>query len=290
MEFWGRGDTAPNYCMRLLSRAIMTKANLFIATTTDPASVNIYSHLMKNFVWSELSSSGHERKIFKSVPVDHPPVYLWMVHEPTIHINYPDVKFLQDFVAQGAEECPPSLQEILFLSKHAAKSGTVSLTVHPVGIPWLDDASSAGGIPGRCTPPSTHIGPLYRAVNIATKARGLDAVFQTSLEATHHGPYCDIPCCYVEIGSSENEWSNEDAGDVWSTCLGAHFNLPVAGAPEVGAAELKVQEDKDCTLKPENKLALVLIGGGHYVPRMADLVLYLDLYLLTSPLTLVSNL
>ena len=27
-----------------------------------------------------------------------------------------------------------------------------------------------------------------------------------TLEATHHGPYVNLPTCFAEIGSSENEW------------------------------------------------------------------------------------
>lgn len=27
--------------------------------------------------------------------------------------------------------------------------------------------------------------------------------------ATHHGPYADVPCCFVEIGSTESDWDEK---------------------------------------------------------------------------------
>lgn len=262
--------TAIAACMRR-AMAMALRSSLFIATTTDPASLNIYNHLRGKFVWSEISSEACQHKILKTTQAacsEQGPLYMWLVNQPTIHMNHPNVKFLDDFASLQLEEPSPEIDEILFLSKHAAKSGTVSLTVHPVGIPWLDDASATGGIPGRCTPPSTHIAPLFRAVTAATKARGLDTAFQTSLEATHHGPYCEIPCCYVEIGSSASEWSNADAGDIWADCLGAHFQLPRAEDSLPPA----VPEDLNTQLQAEQSIAIVLIGGGHYIPKMTDML------------------
>eukprot|EP01039_Chlorochromonas_danica_P000672 gene673-727_t len=255
---------------------MVAKSTLFIATTVDRASINIYDHLLKKFHWQEVSAPSTSQRILKSQPISDteeslPPLFMWLVHEPTTHLNYPDQKFLEDFRAQGIEEAAPEIAQILFLSRHAAASGTVSLTVHPVGIPWLDDASFCGGIPGRCTPPSTHIAPLYRAVNALTKVRGLDTTFQTSLEATHHGPFAEIPCCYVEIGSSENEWDNPDAGDIWAACLGTHFCLPAVDATEPEIVEGRIQETIDHRLSVQSRVVVMVVGGGHYVPRQADM-------------------
>ena len=36
--------------------------------------------------------------------------------------------------------------------------------------------------------------------------------FQITLECTHHGPFIDKPCIFIEIGSTENEWKNRKAG------------------------------------------------------------------------------
>ena len=36
--------------------------------------------------------------------------------------------------------------------------------------------------------------------------------FEITLEATHHGPYVEKPAVFVEIGSTEKEWSDKSNG------------------------------------------------------------------------------
>ncbi|RYH15675.1 hypothetical protein EON65_31370 [archaeon] len=255
------------------------KSTLFITTSTDAASLNIYNHLVSKFQWATLTDESAAKKIYRSISrIDAiPPVYMWLINEPTIHVNYPEAKFIEDFRKLVSDDVHPDFDEILFLSRHAAASGTVSLTVHSIGIPWQDDAVRSGGIPGRCTPPSSHIASLYRSITSATRIKGLDKTFQTSLEATHHGPYSTKPCCFVEIGSSETEWSNPDAGEIWAMCLGAHFYInPLEDALEDVDREIVnnglEQDSEEDKLSSEQKLVIILIGGGHYIPKMSDIV------------------
>ena len=34
------------------------------------------------------------------------------------------------------------------------------------------------------------------------------------MECTHHGPYCNKPISYIEIGSSKKEWQIKEAGEI----------------------------------------------------------------------------
>ncbi len=36
--------------------------------------------------------------------------------------------------------------------------------------------------------------------------------WHATLECTHHGPYIEKPCLFIEIGSSEKDWQDEQAG------------------------------------------------------------------------------
>lgn len=72
--------------------------------------------------------------------------------------------------------------------------------------------------------------------------------FRVSAEATHHGPTDMMtPSFFAEIGSSEKQWSDPQAGEaVARSILGIEIQeLPV----------------------------FLGIGGGHYVPRQTDLML-----------------
>lgn len=158
------------------------------------------------------------------------------------------------------------------MSRHAAASGKPSLTIHPIGNPGqelpADGASSAeraehGGIPGKCVPPSPRMAPLFRLLWSAVREAGLSEEFEVTLEATHHGPWHgndNTPCCFVEIGSKEEDWGREDAADIWAQVLERSLGL--------------VEGSGDDPPKP--KAMVVGLGGGHYVPKYNDLLRHRD--------------
>ena len=145
------------------------------------------------------------------------------------------------------------IEEIIFLSRHSAASGQASLTVHPIGVAWLDDAESLeryGGKARRCSPPSQRIARIYRSLLAHTQRCGLTGTFEVTMEATHHGPFCDIPTCFVEIGSDEKTWDSADAASLWSDLL---------------EEELQTHPDESA-----EGMVVALLGGGHYIPKMND--------------------
>ncbi len=108
------------------------------------------------------------------------------------------------------------------------------------------------------------------------------------MEATHHGPYMDIPSCFVEIGSSDAGWDLPYAGQLWSSVLASSFGLPLrcdegpvtAGSTDPSIAPIPSMEEftgnllYDTDSVESGGVVVVGIGGGHYVPKMNDLVSY----------------
>jgi D-aminoacyl-tRNA deacylase len=197
---------------------------LFIATQTDAASMNIAEALISKFGWKpliETSKNEITHEIFSIESTTSLKLYLWIINTPMLHLNYANKLFVDNFLNDPSY----NPDEIIFLSRHSAASGTKSLTVHPIGIPWLDDCTISGGLPRRCSPPNPRIASLYREILMEVKSKELDNTFQVTLEATHHGPYVEVPACFVEIGSSESEWEDGDAGIAWANCLSKHFDF-----------------------------------------------------------------
>jgi len=97
----------------------------------------------------------------------------------------------------------------IFVSRHESHSRVRSLTVHTPGN--LAEAEH-GGVP--CKVSVAAPGPMKDALRRLSLERdriGLSHV--VSYEATHHGPSLDTPSLFVEIGSSEAEWSDPEAGE-----------------------------------------------------------------------------
>lgn len=261
----------------------MIKSCLLIATRKDRASLNIANNLLRMFQWKEIqadSFSPLENKIIISKIPNNKFVILWIIDEPLLAFDKPNEKLTR---LLGPQFHNNSISDILFLSKHVSTAGTASLTVHPIGIPYQEENSRSGGMPGRCSPPSNHIGALMRSVYTESKAKGLDKYFKITLEATHHGPYVEIPTCFVEIGSTEEEWANEEAGEIWSTCLGKHFSLSIKdflddsvsvdSQFEIFDSFLELpQESFEDEIPNTSKIAVICIGSGHYVPKLNDIV------------------
>jgi len=253
--------------MSSLSFINTLKNTLFVATKADIASLNIATHLVKSFEWKPIQSHRNEIKSIQTLLGNT--VYLWLINEPLLHLNDVPTLFSDDFSSIN-EECT-QLTDIVFLSRHAAASGTLSLTVHPIGIPWMVDSSTVGGIPGKCSPPNPRISSLYRSLLREVKLHDVGSKYQVTLEATHHGPYVGLPACFVEIGSTEREWGDEEAGLIWSQCLAKEFKFP---PPTLSSTAIATEESRPEELDNhgENDIVVISIGGGHYVPKINDLV------------------
>jgi len=259
----------------LLGRRLI-RNTLLVASKTDPAGVNLFTSLLDagraNNLWREVEAGVP--LLVANKKNGRGKCVLWLHEEPLLGLNYVNV------VAQERCKMEAGFDDMIFLSKHKAASGTASLTVHPIGIPSQSLKENAdygsGGVAGMCSPPSRRIASLYRAINALVKAKGMDSTFQTTLEATHHGPQVDIPVCFVEIGSNECDWSIPEAGAAWSQVLLHNLSLeessPLAEEKKVEEEEEEGKEDEEEkeAAAEASGLVVVGIGGGHYCPKLND--------------------
>ena len=121
----------------------------------------------------------------------------------------------------------------IFATRHQSASGTKSLCVHAPGN--FNDNSLGGKVKElEISMPSF----MKVALNSLEKNKLKD--FEVDMEATHHGPYLDKPCLFIEIGSSETEWNDKKAGEVIAKVI-----LDIVN---------NKKRFKSC----------IVLGGGHY--------------------------
>ena len=137
---------------------------------------------------------------------------------------------------------------VIFLSRHQSEAGTKSLTVHSIGN--FGEAKFGGKGREICLS-LPKIGANYlRALSEKNISSGLSKQgFVVTLEATHHGPFTNKSCLFIEIGSAPIDWKNELAAKV--------------------IAETIISE----TFKENKNILVIGLGGGHYAPDFTKLEL-----------------
>ncbi|TVP40282.1 D-aminoacyl-tRNA deacylase [Candidatus Nitrosocosmicus arcticus] len=141
---------------------------------------------------------------------------------------------------------------LIFLSKHASKSKIPALTSHFTGNFSIDN--SLGGTPFEIgvACPSFQKGfmkNLYSMKNSLPK-------YDLTIEASHHGPTSSSkPILFIEIGSSEEEWSNKKTAKLVCDCL-----------------IQTIQNVSEKANVEESEIAIGL-GGNHYPQKFNNLIL-----------------
>jgi len=131
---------------------------------------------------------------------------------------------------------------IIFASKHKSESKEKTLSVHAPGNWRL--AEFGGEKNKACKSSALFMKYLFEKLNENALQFHLDD-YSVTLEATHHGPLIDKPCLFIEIGSSETEWTNTKAAFVVAKSISEAI--------------------KDFKENPYNEVAIA-IGGPHYCP------------------------
>jgi len=130
---------------------------------------------------------------------------------------------------------------IVFASRHKSKKGNPSLSLHAPGN-WR--GADYGGKEGKiCKTSAFVLKYLFQELNKNAQEQKLED-YGVTLEVTHHGPLIEKPCCFIELGSSEKQWSEE---------------LP---AKVLAKTILSLQD-----YKPGNWIPCIGIGGPHYCPN-----------------------
>lgn len=147
--------------------------------------------------------------------------------------------------------CDMHPQAFIVASRHKSESGLPCLTVHTPGN--LTDQTYGGKPRKVCLAWPCMIKALLKAV--VEEASTALREYRVSLEATHHGPTeLSSPVVFIEIGSTERQWVDGNAGAVWARVLEKVLERgPPACVPAVG------------------------LGGTHYAPKFTNLTLSTNL-------------
>ncbi len=201
---------------------------LIIYSLKDPAGLNIVNCILSLVDYEE-------RKMGENPFYDCGDFGIVGIPERLIYADYVDEKLSKHL----------NFSEILFASRHSSKDGRKILTVHTTG-----NVSTAdfGGKPYSVAKPAPDTMKNY-ALWLREEMAELEG-YEFTMEATHHGPSeIGTPSAFYEIGSTEEEWRDEDA----AMC--------------VAKSMLRAIED-------DRKWRVALgIGGTHYAPRQTEILL-----------------
>ncbi len=96
--------------------------------------------------------------------------------------------------------------KIVFISRHEMKNPRPLLTVHTSGN-W--SKAEYGGIDEEISICNACLNSnIARMLNKLANEYSITDKYSVSIEATHHGPSINYESCFIEVGSSENEWND----------------------------------------------------------------------------------
>ncbi len=159
-------------------------------------------------------------------------------------IGVPDWAKLYGFEEDEIELPLDNIEEekIIVLSKHKSATETKSFTVHSLGnFGKADFGGEKKTLVNSMAKIQTN---LLRGLNTKN-----DSEHTVCFEVTHHGPFVEKRVCFVELGSSKEEWENKKAAEV------------------IARTVIKNTMDKN-----DDKI-VIGIGGGHYAPDFTKLAL-----------------
>jgi len=202
---------------------------LIVCSRKDKAGMNIRDALLMMENFDERSVGDYKFYISDDFAIAE-------IDERLIYADHIDLK-LSKYI---------SFNEILFASRHSSKDARKIFTVHVSGNIGTADY---GGRPYSLAKPSPHTMKNYV---LALKEKLIrKPEFEFTLEVTHHGPSeISIPSAFYEIGSTEEEWEDEEAAKVVAESL------------------LEAIRDKRCEWN-----VAVGVGGTHYAPRQTEIML-----------------
>ena len=127
---------------------------------------------------------------------------------------------------------------IVFASRHKGAQEKI-LSLHALGN-WKK--AEFGGREGKvCKTSAKVLKIFFQELN-----KNIPEGWQATLECTHHGPYIEKPCLFIEIGSSEKDWKDKVAAKAVATTI---------------ENAVKLIRD-NLGYKPA-----IAIGGPHYCPN-----------------------
>lgn len=158
---------------------------------------------------------------------------LYTIVQESIHAEHLDVRIAADL--------------FIFATKHVSKAAVPSLCVHAPGN-W-GPALYGGKANSLGIAPASYLKTaLQKLEELHTLHHLLN--YEVIQEATHHGPLLEKPCMFIEIGSTEKEWQDEQAAEI------------------IAATILFLIEQT-----PKEYPTALGIGGLHHTPQFKKIIL-----------------
>ncbi len=217
-------------------------AALIIASKSDQASLNIANNLVEHHEFGRVSDQSG-----------------WEIYQKA---DYRLLIGRKECIYVEPDDVPLTAERIVFVSKHRSNQDQPALTVHATGN--LGSEAKYGGSPSEISRVDANL--VKEAVSALKRGVEQTGVqIEVTMEATHHGPTSfTVPVCFVEVGSTPKEWSDnvlgQIAADAVMTALSsnAHLKSTVGfGGTHYSARHTKVN---------------TTLGGfavGHIVPKHA---------------------
>jgi len=152
--------------------------------------------------------------------------------------------------AENIDKKFPEGNFFIFATKHKSEQERKTFSIHAPGN--FKKAELGGKDNKVCKTSAFFLKHLFITLNQEAK----DSDYECTLEVTHHGPYLEKPCCFIEIGSSEEQWEDEEAGKIIARTINKAIK----------------------TFTPNQKWkAAIGIGSPHYCPNFNKIQLNSEL-------------
>ncbi|MGC9210135.1 MAG: D-aminoacyl-tRNA deacylase [Acidilobus sp.] len=159
---------------------------------------------------------------------------------------------------------------IIVLSRHESSSKAKSLTVHFPGNP--SDEARFGGRPRELSYAPADLGKaLLTAYLREAESSGLLSEYDVTLEATHHGPTSNRkPVVFIEIGSTEAEWSDERALRAMVNAVEVAIEAPPPSCVPAVAFGSTHYPKQFTSIELREDVCFGHIVSKHFIPYLAD--------------------
>ncbi|AHF79674.1 D-aminoacyl-tRNA deacylase [Thermococcus paralvinellae] len=209
---------------------------IIMTTKIDLASMNIKQKLIENFGFGE-----SEDKFDGNIVYRKNNILILTTNQEMIYYDHLDKEIEKQL------NIKPEL--IIFASRHSSKQKLPALTTHVTGN-WGEAMYGGKDNSLAIAQPSAMKLALMKMSELN------DLGWTVCYEATHHGPSeVDVPSLFIEIGSSEEEWVNDRAGEILAETI------------------MHVIKNYQKT----NFKVAIGIGGGHYAPKQTKVALNSDI-------------
>jgi D-aminoacyl-tRNA deacylase len=175
------------------------------------------------------------------------------------------------FNLENLDDLYPHAGVFIFVSKHRSNSGIPTLTCHCTGNFAADNPY--GGRPREIAISYPSLQKEY--LKAITAARQKVPQYDITIEATHHGPTSlNKPVLFVEVGSSEKQWTDNNAAAVICDILLEMLDNDIDCCDKVGIAlggtHYPIKFNK---LLLESKFGLAAVASKHNLKAVDEEIL-----------------